>query len=49
MKELSPLVSKGLPGTAVGARLGLTQSAVSRAVRRGARLAKGQGLVFPEG
>jgi len=39
----------GLPGTAVGARLGLTQSAVRRAVRRGARLAKEQGLAFPEG
>ena len=35
----------GLPGPAVGARLGLTQSAV----RRGARLAKEQGLALPEG
>ena len=34
-----------LPGTAVGARLGLTQPGV----RRGARLAEEQGLAFPEG
>ena len=39
----------GLPGTAVGVRLGLTQSAVHRAVRRRSRLAKEQGLAFPEG
>ena len=38
----------GLPGTAVGARLGLTQPAVSRAVHRGERLAKEQGRTFPE-
>jgi hypothetical protein len=39
----------GLPGTAVAARLHLTQSAVSRAVRRGERLAREQGLAFPQG
>jgi len=39
----------GLPGTAVAARLGLTQSAVSRAVLRGERLAKEQRLAFPQG
>jgi REP-associated tyrosine transposase len=39
----------GLPGTAVAARLGLTQSAVSRAVRRGERLATEQGVAFPQG
>jgi len=38
----------GLPGTAVAARLGLTQSAVSRAVLRGERLAKEQRLAFPQ-
>ncbi len=38
----------GLPGTAVAAKLGLTQSAVSRAVLRGERLAKEQGWAFPE-
>ena len=38
----------GLPGTAVAATLGLTQSAVSRAVLRGERLAKDQGWAFPK-
>ena len=38
----------GLPGTAVAARLGLTQSAVSRAVRRGERLATEEGVSFPQ-
>jgi DNA-binding transcriptional LysR family regulator len=33
----------------VAARLGLTQSAVSRAVRRGERLATEQGVAFPQG
>ncbi|MBI4571876.1 MAG: transposase [candidate division NC10 bacterium] len=39
----------GLPGTVVAARLGLTQPAVSRAVLRGERVVKEQGLVFPQG
>ena len=37
----------GLPGTVVAAKLGLTQPAVSRAVLRGERLAKGGGIPFP--
>jgi len=39
----------GLPGTAVAAKLGLTQPAVSRAVLRGERLTKEEGLAFPPG
>jgi REP element-mobilizing transposase RayT len=39
----------GLPGTVVAAKLGLTQPAGSRAVPRGERLAKEQGLAFPQG
>jgi len=38
----------GLPGTALAAKLGLTQPAVSRAVLRGERLAKGGGIPFPK-
>jgi hypothetical protein len=38
----------GLPGTAVAARLSLTQSAVSRAVRRGERLTEERGWEFPK-
>ncbi|MBW1816717.1 MAG: hypothetical protein JRJ60_06100 [Deltaproteobacteria bacterium] len=34
----------GLPGTVVGKRLGIVQSAVSKAVERGARLAADQKL-----
>ncbi len=39
----------GLSGTAVAARLGLTQPAVSRAVQRGERLAAGKGHPHLEG
>jgi len=38
----------GLSGTVVATNLGLTQPAVSRAVLRGERLAKEQGLAFPQ-
>jgi len=38
----------GLPGTALAAKLSLTQPAVSRAVLRGERLAKGGGIPFPK-